>query len=96
MNFRLRLASHWSSVRFSSSPPGELPAQVTRMSMCPNRSSVAMTQRSTSSVTLMSPAIGTIARPVSDAICAAVCSSGSALRAVITTSTPSRARSSAT
>ena len=64
--------------------------------MCPNRSSVAFTDRSTSAETLMSPAIGTIVRPVSDAICAAAFSSGSAVRAVITTSTPSRARSSAT
>src|SRR5580704_12359094 len=96
MNFRLRLAIHCSSVRSSSRPPGELPAQVTRISMAPNRSRVASTQRWTSAVTLMSPASGSTARPVSAAILPAAASSGPAVRAVMTTSQPSRARCSAT
>src|SRR5215475_4214149 len=96
MNFRLRLDIHWSSVRSSSSPPGELPAQVTRMSIFPSRASVASTQRRTPAMTLMSPAMGTMVLPVAAVICFAVVSSGSAVRAVMTTSAPSRARSSAT
>src|SRR5690242_10930251 len=96
MNLRFRLDIHWSSVRSSSSPPGELPAQVTRMSIFPNRASVASTHRCTSAVTLMSPAMGTTSRPVAAQISLAAFCSGSALRAVITTSAPSRARSSAT
>src|SRR5215469_14256793 len=44
----------------------------------------------------MSPAIGTTVRPVSAAICFAVAASGSAVRAVITTSAPSCASCSAT
>src|SRR5271163_1441731 len=96
MNFRLRLAIHCSSVRSSSRPPGELPAQVTRISMAPNRSRVASTQRWTSAVMLMSPASGSTARPVSAAILPAAASSGPAVRAVMTTSQPSRARCSAT
>ena len=77
MNFRFRLDIHWSSVRSSSKPPGELPAQVTRMSMGPSRSSAAATQRSTSGVTLMSPASASTRRPVADWISLAVSSSGS-------------------
>src|SRR5215510_2282857 len=96
MNLRLRLDIHWSSVRSSSNPPGELPAQVTRMSIFPKRASVASTQRWTSAMTLMSPAIGTMACPVAAAICFAAVSSGSAVRAVMTTSAPSCARCSAT
>src|SRR3954451_19896486 len=49
------LPSHSSSVRFSSSPPGELPAHVTSTSICPKRSSVAETARSMSWVFVMSP-----------------------------------------
>src|SRR5579862_1422474 len=96
MYFRFRLDIYLSSVRSSSSPPGELPAQVTRMSMAPNRSRVTSTQRWTSAITLMSPASGSTARPVSAAIFSAADSSGSAFRAVMTTSAPSRARNSAT
>src|SRR5450759_5796573 len=44
MNFRFRLIIHCSSVRFSSRPPGELPAQVSSMSIAPSRSCVAATQ----------------------------------------------------
>src|SRR5262249_30169242 len=96
MNLRLRLDIHWSSVRSSSNPPGELPAQVTRMSIFPKRASVASTQRWTSAMTLMSPAIGTMACPVAAAICFAAVSSGSAVPAVMATSAPSCARCSAT
>src|SRR5690242_10546006 len=96
MNLRLRLDIHCSSVRSSSRPPGELPAQVTRMSILPKRSRVTSTQRWTCSVTLMSPASGSTVRPVAAAIFSAAASSGPAVLAVMTTSQPSRARNSAT
>src|SRR5690242_6045176 len=96
MNLRLRLDIHCSSVRSSSRPPGELPAQVTRMSILPKRSRVASTQRWTCSVTLMSPASGSTARPVAAAIFSAAASSGPAVLAVMATSQPSRASNSAT
>src|SRR5437879_3229384 len=96
MNLRLRLDSHCSSVSSSSRPPGELPAQVTRMSIFPNLSRVWSTQRATSSGRLMSPARGTIVRPDSCSISRAAASSGPAVRAVMTTSAPSPASCRAT
>src|SRR5579862_1590010 len=66
------------------------------MSIRPNRSRVSSTQRWTCSVTLMSPASGSTVRPVPAAIFSAAASSGPAVRAVMTTSQPSRARNSAT
>src|SRR3712207_3439441 len=62
MNFRFRLLNHSSSVKFSRRPPGELPAQVTRISILPKELTVSSTARSTSSGLLMSPAIGIIFR----------------------------------
>src|SRR5918997_3884988 len=91
MNFKLRLLNHSSSVRFSSSPPGELPAQVTRMSILPKESTVSATARSTSSGLLMSPAIGIIFWPVLSESSRAVSSSNSFPRAVTTTVHPSSA-----
>src|SRR3954463_12279161 len=55
MNFRFRLPSHSSSVRFSSSPPGEEPAHVTSTSMWPKRSIVRATAPAMSSFFVMSP-----------------------------------------
>src|SRR3954454_8400173 len=55
MNFRLRLPNHSSSVRFSSRPPGDEPAQVTSTSRRPKRSIVCPTARSMSSLSVMSP-----------------------------------------
>src|SRR5918997_1084791 len=92
MNFRLRLLNHSSSVRSSSSPPGELPAQVMRMSIFPRESTVSETARSTSSGLLMPPAMGTTFWPVAPEISCAVCSSSSWPRAVITTVAPSSER----
>src|SRR5919112_4110919 len=91
MNFRFRLLNHSSSVRFSRSPPGELPAQVTRMSILPKVSTVSATARSTSSGLLMSPAIGIIFWPVLSESPRAVSSSNSFPRAVTTTVQPSSA-----
>ena len=96
MNFRFRLASHCSSVSSSSRPPGELPAQVTSTSIAPNRSSVASTVRSTSSITLMSPAKPTTSPPVSSHSSRAASSRRSASRAVMATRQPSRASCRAT
>src|ERR687898_1018597 len=91
MNFKSRLLNHSSSVRSSRSPPGELPAQVTRMSILPKESTVSATARSTSSGLLMSPAIGIIFRPVFSESSRAVSSSNSFPRAVTTTVQPSSA-----
>src|SRR5919107_483193 len=91
MNFRFRLLNHSSSVRFSRSPPGELPAQVTRMSILPKVSTVSATARSTSSGLLMSPAIDIIFWPVLSESPRAVSSSNSFPRAVTTTVQPSSA-----
>src|SRR4028119_2471849 len=91
MNFKFRLLNHSSSVRSSRSPPGELPAQVTRMSIFPKVSTVSATARSTSSGLLMSPAIGIIFWPVFSDSSRAVCSSISLPRAVTTTVHPSSA-----
>jgi hypothetical protein len=91
MNFRLRLACHSSSVSFSSRPPGELPAQVTRMSIAPKRSIVWSTVRLTWSASLMSPGKPTMSPPVCSASSRAACSSRSASRAVIATRHPSSA-----
>src|SRR5260221_2164077 len=96
MNFRFRLAIHCSSVRSSRTPPGELPAHVTRMSMRPNFFSVALTHRSTSSLLLMSPAMPMTSVPLIAAISLAATCSGSSLRAVRTTFAPSLASPSAT
>src|SRR4249920_513075 len=89
MNFRFRLLNQSSSVRFSSRPPGELPAQVTRMSMRPKRSIVSATVRSTSSTTLMSPRSSTTSPPVSAESSSAVRRRSSSPRAVIATVHPS-------
>src|SRR5918911_40531 len=43
MNFRLSEPNHSSSVRFSSSPPGDEPAHVTSTSIWPKRSIVPLT-----------------------------------------------------
>src|SRR5438132_7924551 len=96
MNFKLRLESQCSSVSSSSRPPGELPAQVTRMSIWPKRPRVSFTQRSTSSALLVSPASATMVRPVLAAISLATCANGPAVLAVITMSAPSEASCSAT
>src|SRR3954451_22608266 len=57
MNFRFRLPNHSSSVRFSSSPPGDDPAHVTSTSIRPKRSIVSRTARSMSALSVMSPRI---------------------------------------
>src|SRR5512132_690115 len=89
MNFRFRLLNQSSSVRFSSRPPGELPAHVTRMSMRPKRSIAPETVRSTSPTTLMSPWSGTTSLPVSADSSSAVRRRSSSPRAVIATLHPS-------
>src|SRR4029450_11036812 len=89
MNFRFKLLNQSSSVRFSSRPPGELPAHVTRMSMRPKRSIAPETVRSTSSTTLMSPCNGTTSLPVSAESSSAVRLRSSSPRAVIATLHPS-------
>src|SRR5918998_3955901 len=91
MNFKFRLLNHSSSVRSSRRPPGELPAQVTRMSILPKESTASETARSTSSGLLMSPAIGIIFWPVPSASSCAASSSSSWPRAVMTTTHPSSA-----
>src|ERR687893_1850668 len=91
MNFKFRLLNHSSSVRSSRRPPGELPAQVTRMSILPKESTVSATARSTSSGLLMSPAIGITFWPVFSESSRAVSSSNSCPRAVMTTVHPSSA-----
>src|SRR5918993_4310119 len=91
MNFRFRLLNHSSSVKLSRRPPGELPAQVTRMSILPKELTVSSTARSTSSGLLMSPAIGIIFWPVASANSCAAFSSASLPRAVTTTVHPSSA-----
>src|SRR4029453_11551317 len=89
MNFRFRLLNQSSSVRFSSRPPGELPAHVTRTSMRPKRSIAPETVRSTSSTTLMSPWRGSTSLPESAQSCAPVRCRSSSPRAVIATLHPS-------
>src|SRR3954449_2358715 len=59
MNLRFSEPNHSSSVRFSSRPPGDEPAQVTSTSMRPKRSIVRFTARSMSSGFVMSPWIPT-------------------------------------
>src|SRR5919206_3566211 len=93
MNFRFRLLSHSSSVRFSSRPPGELPAQVMAMSMRPKRSIVSATARSTSLVRVMSPWMPRTRSPPPSSCTAR--SSTAPSRAVIATAAPSSTSSSA-
>src|SRR4029079_15856663 len=92
MNLSWRLLIHWSSVSSSSSPPGLLPAQVTRMSTCPSASMAAFMVLSTSAWTLMSPANGSTLPPVASLSSSAAVVRRSSSRAVMATSHPSSAR----
>src|SRR3954447_8060206 len=93
MNLRFSEPNHSSSVRFSSSPPGEEPAHVTRTSMRPKRSIVRFTARSMSSGFVMSPWIPTTcSSPPSSSTAARSVSSS---RPVIATLQPSSTSSSA-
>src|ERR687884_67190 len=93
MNFRFRLPNHSSSVRFSSRPPGDEPAQVTSTSIWPKRSIVPLTARSMSSLFVMSPwTPSTRSSPPSSSTARRSVSSS---RAVIATRQPSSTSSSA-
>src|ERR671933_1891858 len=93
MNFRFSEPNHSSSVRFSSSPPGDEPAHVTRTSIWPKRSIVPLTARSMSSGFVMSPWIpSTRSSPPSSSTARRSVSSS---RPVIATRQPSSTSSSA-
>src|SRR3954454_6467108 len=93
MNLRFSDPNHSSSVRFSSSPPGEEPAHVTRTWIRPKRSIVRFTARSMSSGFVMSPWIPTTcSSPPSSSTAARSVSSS---RPVIATLQPSSTSSSA-
>ena len=89
MNLSCSDCSQSASERCSSTPPGEEPALLTRMSMRPSALCAWATKVLASASLLRSAGIGTIRRLVSRAISAAVRSSDSLRRAQIATSTPS-------
>src|SRR5215208_1281400 len=92
MNLRCSDAYHCSSVRSSSEPPGEEPAQVTSVSMRPKCSSAASTAASTCSVRVMSP-VRPRTSPAPHALISATAWSTTTLsRATIATLQPSSAK----
>src|SRR5688572_22617019 len=93
MNLRFSEAYHCSSVRSSSEPPGEEPAHVTSVSMCPKRSSAASTAASTSSVRVMSPVRPSTSPGPHASISATAWSTTAPSRATIATLQPSSANS---
>src|SRR4029077_722014 len=92
MNLSCSDCAQSSSVKCSSTPPGEEPALLTRMSMRPKAACAFLMKFSASEGLVRSAGMAKILAPVALAISAAVASSGSLRRAQIATSTPSRAK----
>ena len=95
MNLSCSDCSQSASDRCSSTPPGEEPALLTRMSTRPSALWPCATKFLASASLLRSAGIGTIRRLVALAISAAASSSGSLRRAQMATSTPSLANARA-